>query len=80
MWFYEESECRRIAEKLVSLVKEESTRRRPQVPAVVPSSTPGASSKSGVDILSLLTKAQGEYEQVTRELRVWKCIGIFTLN
>jgi len=63
VWFYEESECRRIAEKLVSLVKEESTRRRPQVPAVVPSSTPGASSKSGVDILSLLTKAQGEYEQ-----------------
>lgn len=53
MWFYEESECTRIAKKLELLVKEESTRQRPKV-----------QEKSDVDILSLLTKAHGEYEQV----------------
>jgi len=53
VWFYEESECTRIAKKLEQLVKEESTRQRPNVPE-----------KSDVDILSLLTKAHGEYEQV----------------
>jgi len=52
VWFYEESECTRIAKKLEQLVKEESTRQRPNVPE-----------KSDVDILSLLTKAHGEYEQ-----------------
>ena len=58
VWFYEELECKRIAEKLISLIKGESTRRRQ--PASV-----STSEKSGVDILSLLTKAQGEYEQVS---------------
>jgi len=52
VWFYEESECTRIAKKLESLVKEETTRPRPCAPE-----------KSAVDILSLLTKAHGEYEQ-----------------
>lgn len=55
VWFYEESECTRIAQKLEALVKEESQRRRPNA----------AHDKSGVDILSLLTKAHGEYEQVS---------------
>lgn len=54
VWFYEESECTRIAQKLEALVKEESQRRRPNA----------AQDKSSVDILSLLTKAHGEYEQV----------------
>nr|CAG4642856.1 EOG090X0FII [Evadne anonyx] len=52
VWFYEESECTRIAKKLELLVKEESTRQRSKV-----------QEKSDVDILSLLTKAHGEYEQ-----------------
>jgi len=58
VWFYEESECTRIARKLEALVKEESQRRRPNA----------TQDKSGVDILSLLTKAQGEYEQVCCKL------------
>nr|CAG4641740.1 EOG090X07B6 [Eurycercus lamellatus] len=53
VWFYEESECTRIAQKLEALVKEESQRRRPSA----------LQDKSNVDILSLLTKAHGEYEQ-----------------
>ena len=53
MWFYEESECTRIAKKLELLVKGESTRQQPK-----------AQAKADVDILSLLTKAHGEYEQV----------------
>jgi hypothetical protein len=54
VWFYEESECTRIAQKLEALVKEETQRRRPNV----------AQEKSNVDIMSLLTKAGQEYEQV----------------
>lgn len=54
MWFYEESECTRIAQKLEALVKGETQRRRPNV----------AQEKSNVDIMSLLTKAGQEYEQV----------------
>ena len=54
VWFYEESECTRIAQKLEALVQEETQRRRPNA----------AQEKAGVDILSLLTKAHGEYEQV----------------
>ena len=54
VWFYEESECTRIAQKLEALVKEETQRRRPNV----------APDKSNVDIMSLLTKAGQEYEQV----------------
>uniref|UniRef100_A0A4Y7M8Y2 5'-(N(7)-methylguanosine 5'-triphospho)-[mRNA] hydrolase n=1 Tax=Daphnia longispina TaxID=42846 RepID=A0A4Y7M8Y2_9CRUS len=53
VWFYEESECTRIAQKLEALVKEETQRRRPNV----------AQEKSNVDIMSLLTKAGQEYEQ-----------------
>nr|CAG4646300.1 EOG090X07B6 [Macrothrix elegans] len=52
VWFYEESECTRIAQKLEALVKEETHRRRSN-----------QQEKSNVDILSLLTKAHGEYEQ-----------------
>jgi len=52
VWFYEESECTRIAKKLELLVKGESTRQQPK-----------AQAKADVDILSLLTKAHGEYEQ-----------------
>lgn len=55
VWFYEESECTRIAKKLEALVKEETRRRRPNLTQ---------QEKSNVDILSLLTKAHGEYEQV----------------
>nr|SVE75162.1 EOG090X07B6 [Daphnia dolichocephala] len=55
VWFYEESECTRIAQKLEALVKEETQRRRPAV----------AQEKSNVDIMSLLTKAGQEYEQST---------------
>ena len=55
VWFYEESECTRIAKKLEALVKEESRRRRTNA---------NHQEKSNVDILSLLTKAHGEYEQV----------------
>lgn len=57
VWFYEESECTRIAQKLEALVKEETRRRRPNA----------TQEKSGVDILSLLTKAHGEYEQVPKD-------------
>nr|SVE83693.1 EOG090X07B6 [Daphnia pulex] len=53
VWFYEESECTRIAQKLEALVKGETQRRRPNV----------AQEKSNVDIMSLLTKAGQEYEQ-----------------
>ncbi|EFX89412.1 hypothetical protein DAPPUDRAFT_40876 [Daphnia pulex] len=54
VWFYEESECTRIAQKLEALVKGETQRRRSNV----------AQEKSNVDIMSLLTKAGQEYEQV----------------
>jgi len=57
-WFYEESECSRISQKLIALVKEESQRRRP---SAAQQNKPVA----GVDILSLLTKAHGEYEQAS---------------
>lgn len=60
VWFYEESECTRIAQKLEALVKEETRRRRSNAPQ----------EKSSVDILSLLTKAHGEYEQVSLYLTV----------
>nr|SVE86161.1 EOG090X07B6 [Daphnia similis]SVE86789.1 EOG090X07B6 [Daphnia similis]SVE87415.1 EOG090X07B6 [Daphnia similis] len=53
VWFYEESECTRIAQKLEALVKEETERRRPNL----------VQEKSNVDIMSLLTKAGQEYEQ-----------------
>nr|CAG4640068.1 EOG090X07B6 [Daphnia pulex]SVE84907.1 EOG090X07B6 [Daphnia pulex] len=53
VWFYEESECTRIAQKLEALVKGETQRRRSNV----------AQEKSNVDIMSLLTKAGQEYEQ-----------------
>lgn len=42
---------------LIALVKEESQRRRP-------SAAQQEKPATGVDILSLLTKAHGEYEQV----------------
>nr|CAG4643245.1 EOG090X07B6 [Ilyocryptus agilis] len=60
VWFYEESECTRIAQKLEALVKEESRRRRPNVQEMTKS----------VDILSLLTKAHGEYEQKGKSTNV----------
>nr|SVE73594.1 EOG090X07B6 [Daphnia atkinsoni] len=53
VWFYEESECTRIAQKLEALVKEETQRRRPNA----------VQEKSNVDIMSLLTKAGQDYEQ-----------------
>nr|SVE88042.1 EOG090X07B6 [Daphnia similis] len=56
VWFYEESECTRIAQKLEALVKEETERRRPNL----------VQEKSNVDIMSLLTKAGQEYEQVVK--------------
>nr|SVE89300.1 EOG090X07B6 [Daphnia sinensis]SVE91800.1 EOG090X07B6 [Daphnia sinensis] len=56
VWFYEESECTRIAQKLEALVKEETERRRPNL----------VQEKSNVDIMSLLTKAGQEYEQVLK--------------
>nr|SVE78269.1 EOG090X07B6 [Daphnia lumholtzi] len=56
VWFYEESECTRIAQKLEALVKEETERRRTNL----------VQEKSNVDIMSLLTKAGQEYEQVVK--------------
>nr|CAG4644002.1 EOG090X07B6 [Lepidurus arcticus] len=55
IWFYDESECSRVAKKVESLIyldKNKSKAKPERVPI-----------NSNMDIISLLTKAHGDYEQ-----------------
>ncbi|KAJ8257515.1 hypothetical protein GJAV_G00186420 [Gymnothorax javanicus] len=64
IWFYDKSDCQRIAELMTRVVKQEALQAQQATPGrSTPSRTNGCADDRPIDILELLSKAKEEYQR-----------------